>query len=196
MSSAFAAVRRFVLEADGLKGVLRKSRPVGLDRPENVAEHSWQVTLLALTLADECALAIDVNRVLRMLLIHDIPEVEVGDVNVYDTAAIAAREAGEASAAARLFGLLPAASGDTLLALWHEMENGETADARYAKAIDRLAPILLNLANEGQSWRENGVRLEQVLALNRVKIAPVLPGVWAELEQELQHAATAGWFGA
>lgn len=192
-ATPFQAVRRFILETDGLKGVTRKSRPVGMDRLENVAEHSWQVTLLALTLREQAAFQIDIDRVLRMLLVHDIPEVEVGDVNVYDTAAIAAREEGEARAAERLFGLLPGEQGATLLALWHEMEDGATPEARYAKAIDRLMPILLNLAQQGRSWRENGVKLSQVLRLNRIRIAPVFPELWAELEAELNEAGRQGW---
>ncbi|WP_148717307.1 HD domain-containing protein [Chitinolyticbacter meiyuanensis] len=192
-ATPFQAVRRFILETDGLKGVTRKSRPVGMDRLENVAEHSWQVTLLALTLREQAAFQIDIDRVLRMLLVHDIPEVEVGDVNVYDTAAIAAREEGEARAAERLFGLLPGEQGATLLALWHEMEDGATPEARYAKAIDRLMPILLNLAQHGRSWRENGVKLSQVLRLNRIRIAPVFPELWAELEAELNEAGRQGW---
>ncbi|WP_255988739.1 HD domain-containing protein [Chitinolyticbacter albus] len=193
LASQFGAVRRFILETDGLKGVTRKSRPVGMDRLENVAEHSWQVALLALTLRDEAPRPVDIDTVIRMLLIHDVPEVEVGDVNVYDTAGIAAREAGEIRAASRLFGLLPGAQGETLLALWHEMEAGTTAEARYAKAVDRLMPILLNLAQAGRSWRENGVKLSQVLTLNRQRIAPVFPVLWAELEAELINAARAGW---
>ena len=125
----------FVKQIDELKAVLRKTRPLGMERYENSAEHSWQVTLAALMLKDYAAQPVDINRVLRMLLIHDLCEIDTGDVIVY-AAVGSAHEEAEAAATQRILGMLPNAMGDEYIALWHEFEASKSADARFAKALD------------------------------------------------------------
>ena len=151
----------FILELDKLKGVTRKTRPLGLDRYENSAEHSWQIAMLAASLAHYAETAIDLERVIGMLLVHDIGEIDTGDTMVYVEGGWEERKAAERAAVERIFGLLPEMHGARFLALWHEFEQGETAEARFANAADRAMPVLLNLANDGQSWRENGISHEK-----------------------------------
>ena len=199
MPSSFAVLQKqinFILEVDKLKAVLRKTKPVGLDRYENSAEHSWQVALLAISMAEHACEAIDIDKVIRMLLIHDLGEIDTGDVIVYAETDHAAREAEELTAMRRICGLLPAAQSEDLIALWQEFEARKTAEARFARAMDRLMPILLNLNRQGQSWRENGVSKQQVLSMaaNKVSDGCPLAGQW--LEQALEHAEKHGFFGS
>lgn len=183
----------FLTEIDQLKRVERRSCPVGLTRRENTAEHSWHVAMTALTLAPYAAEPVRLDQVIRLLLVHDIVEIDAGDTFVYDTAAHADKHARERAAAERIFGLLPGEAGADMRALWDEYEAGETPEARFAHACDRTIPILLNLANAGQSWREHGVRFEQVVARNQPLIADVAPAIWAWLLPRLEAAHTRGW---
>lgn len=186
----------FILELDRLKGVTRKSRPLGLERNENSAEHSWQIALLAASLAHLAAEPIDINRVIGMLLVHDIGEIDTGDTIVYQEEGQEARKAAERVAVTRIFGLLPAAQGAQFMALWEEFEAGETPSARFAHAMDRAMPALLNLANAGQSWRENGIRHEQVVRRIGPPIRAGCPALWDYMEARLREAQAQGWFGA
>lgn len=186
----------FILELDKLKGVTRKTRPLGLGRYENSAEHSWQIALLALSLAPHAAAAIDLNRVIQMLLVHDIGEIETGDTMVYAEEGWEARKAAERAAVTRIFAMLPAPQGAPLLSLWQEFEDGDTPEARFAHAADRAMPVLLNLANEGQSWRENGISHERVVRRIRPPIQAGCPALWAYLEARLEEARQKGFFGA
>lgn len=185
----------FILELDRLKGVTRRTKPLGLDRYENSAEHSWQIALLALSLAPHAPEPVDMNRVVLLLLVHDVGEIDTGDTIVYAEGGWEERKAAERAAAARIFGLLPAAQGKAFLALWQEFEAGETAEARFAHAADRAMPVLLNLANAGQSWRENGIRHEQVVRRVGPPIQAGCPALWAHLEARLEAARRDGWFG-
>lgn len=157
---------RFVLEIDALKGVLRRSYLLGVDRPENSAEHSWHVAVMAVLLAEHANEPVNTSRVVRMLLVHDIVEVDAGDTYVYDTAGAAAKAGREARAADRLFGLLPEDQGRELRSLWEEFEEGRTSDARFAAALDRLMPVLHNVHTAGKSWREHGISADRVIARN------------------------------
>ncbi len=186
----------FILELDKLKGVARKVRPIGQTRYENSAEHSWQIALLASSLSKYAAAPVDVDHVVRMLLVHDIGEIDTGDTMVFVEGGWEARKAAELVAVRRIFGLLPGDEGLPLLALWQEFEAGETADARFANAVDRAMPMLLNLANEGQSWRENGISYERVVARTRPPIEGGCPALWAYLAPRLLEAKAKGWFGA
>jgi putative hydrolase of HD superfamily len=186
----------FILELDKLKGVTRKTRPLGLERYENSAEHSWQIALLAASLAHHAASAIDINRVVRMLLVHDIGEIDTGDTLVYAEGGWEERKAAELAAVTRIFGMLPEQQGAPFLALWKEFEHGETPEARFANAVDRAMPVLLNLANEGQSWRENGVSHERVVRRIAPPIKGGCPALWDYLEVRLEEARQKGWFGA
>lgn len=178
----------FLLETEKLKAVLRKNSPVGLARNENSAEHSWHTSLAAMLFAEDAPEPIDVFTVVQMLLIHDIVEIDAGDIIVFDDAARAANEAVERRAAERLFGMLPADQGARLKQLWETFEAGETPEARFAKAADRILPVLQNLAQAGGSWLEHGIRREQVL--DKVAcIETVSPELWHALRSRIDKAA-------
>jgi len=154
---------RFVLETDRLKEVYRQTYITGGIRRENSAEHSWHLALMAVLLKDYADGPVDVEKTVRMLLVHDIVEVDAGDTFAYDEAGAAGKEEREAAAAERLFGLLPPELADEFHLLWKEFEERRTPEAKFAAALDRLHPVLLNRATEGAAWRRNGVRKEQVL---------------------------------
>lgn len=186
----------FILELDKLKGVTRKTRPMGLSRQENSAEHSWQIAMLAASLAPYAPGPVDMNRVIAMLLVHDIGEIDTGDTIVYATEGWEERKAAELAAVQRIFGLLPDTQRAQFLALWQEFEAAETAESRFANAADRAMPVLLNLANNGQSWRENGISYQRVVGRIREPIEAGCPALWAYLAARLAYAETQGWFGA
>ncbi|HSK00119.1 MAG TPA: HD domain-containing protein [Kofleriaceae bacterium] len=186
----------FILELDKLKGVTRKTRPLGLARHENAAEHSWQIALLAASLAHHAEAPIDIHRVIGMLLVHDIGEIDTGDTMVFVEGGWDERKAAERAAVTRIFGLLPEPQGAAFLALWHEFDQGETPEARFAHAVDRAMPVLLNLANEGQSWRDNGISYERVVRRVAPEIEAGCPALWAYLAVRLEEARHKGWFGA
>ncbi|NKI72907.1 HD domain-containing protein [Dickeya sp. CFBP 2040] len=185
-------VVRFLMEIDKLKSVQRRSKVIGTDRQEDSAEHSWHFAVAVMSLAAYADETIDITRVLKMALIHDIVEIDAGDVLVYDLKARAAIQEQEHAAAARIFGLLPQPQHDQFLALWHEYEAGDTAEARFALMIDRVMPVLMNLHNGGQSWVENGIKLEQVLNRNDF-IREINPALWGYLKQHLENAQAKGW---
>ncbi len=186
----------FILELDKLKAVTRKTRPLGLDRFENSAEHSWQIAMLASSLAQHAAEPVDIHRVVAMLLVHDIGEIDTGDTLVYVEGGWDERKAAELAAVQRIFGLLPAAQAAHYLALWQEFDDAATPEARFAHAVDRAMPALLNLANNGQSWRENGVSHARVVQRIGPPIREGCPALWTYMEERLEAARAAGWFGA
>ena len=186
----------FILELDRLKGVTRKTRPVGLDRYENSAEHSWQIALLAFSLAPYADPSIDIDRVVTMLLVHDIGEIDTGDTMFYTEGGWPERKAAERAAVTRIFGTLPAPQGAKLMELWLEFEEAATPEALFANAADRAMPVLLNLANEGQSWRENAITYERVVRRVGPPIQAGCPALWAYLEARLEEVRQKGWFGA
>ena len=154
----------FILELEKLKGVARKVRPLGQDRYENSAEHSWQIAMLAASLAPFAESAIDINRVIAMLLVHDIGEIDTGDTMVFAEGGWDERKAAEQMAVQRIFGLLPEPQSAMFLALWREFDEGQSAEARFAHAADRAMPVLLNLANDPGEQ----VRLRSELLRGRV----------------------------
>jgi putative hydrolase of HD superfamily len=182
----------FVVEIDKLKGVLRQNVLTDRSRRENSAEHSWHIALMALVLAEHAEPGVDVLRVLKMLLIHDLVEIDAGDTFLYDDTAAADQAAREHKAAERIYGLLPPDLASELRTLWTEYEAGESADARFGRALDRLQPVLLNYHTEGQMWRANGVRGAQVLARNRV-IARGSADLWRYIEPLIRDAIAKGW---
>lgn len=186
----------FILELEKLKGVTRKVRPLGLDRYENSAEHSWQLALLAISLARFSGSSLDVNRVVQMLLVHDIGEIDAGDTIAFAEGGWEQRHAAELAAVTRIFGILPAHQGADLLVLWQEFEGAETPEARFARAVDRAMPVLLNLNNQGQSWRENGISYERVVRRIAPPIKAGCPALWDYLEPRLEEARQKGLFGA
>ncbi len=186
----------FILELDKLKGVTRKVRPLGLERYENSAEHSWHIALLAASLVRFAEPGVDLARVIAMLLVHDIGEIDAGDVIFFAEGGKAERQAAERAAVERIFGLLPDGQGAGFLALWQEFEEGSTAEARFAHAADRAMPVLLNLNNHGQSWRENGISYERVVAGVAPPIRAGCPALWEYLAVRLEAAREQGLFGA
>lgn len=185
-------VFNFILELDKLKSVLRKTKPLGCDRYENSAEHSWQVCMLALLLAKEAPQPIDIVRVIELLLVHDIPEIDCGDLIVYGPKDAETTEA-EKKAAERIFGLLPEPHATWCLYRWEEYEARQSDEAIFAYAIDRLMPVLQNLRNHGQSWMENSVPIERVLSVNAV-IGNALPSVWQHVQSLIHDFAAATRF--
>jgi len=187
---------RFVLEIDKLKGVLRRVKPTGETRYENTAEHSWQIALFALSLAKTLELGVDVNRVVAMLLVHDLGEIDAGDRFVFEQGGWEERKVAELRAVERIFALAPAKTGDGLLALWKEFDAGESPEARFARAIDRSMPVLLNLKNNGGSWLENGVTYERVVGRVGPEVENGCPELWNHLRQALETARSDGFFAA
>ncbi|WP_034944608.1 HD domain-containing protein [Erwinia oleae] len=189
---AMSDVVAFLMELDKLKRVERRTRLIGNSRHENSAEHSWHLAVSAMSMAQYYDAQMDTARAVQMALLHDVVEIDAGDVLVYDLAAREAIHQQERAAADRIFGLLPTALADNFRALWDEYENNETAEARFANMLDRALPIMLNLHNQGQSWIENGIRLEQVLARNAA-LAEQWPSLWSHLHYHLEQAHKKGW---
>jgi putative hydrolase of HD superfamily len=194
LKSSMQQIVDFILELEKLKGVTRKTRPLGLERYENSAEHSWQIALLAASLAQHADTAIDIDRVICMLLVHDIGEIDTGDTIFYAEEGWAERKSAELAAVTRIFGLLPEPQGAKFMALWHEFEDAKTPEARLAHAADRAMPVLLNLANKGQSWRENGISHERVVRRVSPPIKAGCPALWDYLEARLEDVRSKGWF--
>jgi len=186
---------QFVLELDKLKGVTRKTRPLGLDRYENSAEHSWQIALLAAAMAPYSATPINVERVIAMLLVHDIGEIDTGDTNFYTTEGLGERKAAERAAVERIFGMLEEPQRSNFRLLWLEFEENATPEARFAHAADRAMPVMLNLANNGQSWVEHGIDHDRVVSRVGPLVKAGCPALWEHLETRLAAARDQGWFG-
>jgi putative hydrolase of HD superfamily len=187
---------QFVLEIDKLKGVLRKVRPIGEERYENTAEHSWQIALFAMSMARTLELNVDITRVVAMLLVHDLGEIDAGDKFVFAQDGWEERKAAELKALERICGLAPKKTADFLLELWKEFDAGESAESRFAKAIDRSMPVLLNLNKKGGSWIENGVSYERVVNRVRPEIESGCPELWEYLEPQLEAGRRKGFFEA
>lgn len=172
----------FLNEADRLKSVLRATTLCDGSRQENSGEHSWHLALYALTLADQAEPGVDINRVIRMLLLHDLVEIDVGDVPIHSAngAAHASTETvlAESRAADRIFGLLPPDLARDFRALWDEFEAAETPDARFAKSLDRVQPVMANLQSGGGTWITYNVTLDQLDARVGSKVARGAPALW------------------
>lgn len=182
----------FLLELDKAKNIFRQSYITDGSRKENDAEHMWHLAMFVLVLAEHAGEPIDVAKVLKMVLIHDIVEIDAGDAFVYDDAARAGKKAAELAAAERLYGLLPSDQGAELRALWDEFETKVTPEARFAGAVDRLQPLLLNITTEGRSWHEHGTTADRVLDLN-ARIGLGSPVLWDHVQEILRDAVTNGY---
>ncbi len=181
----------FMVEIEKLKGVLRKSRPVGLKRHENSGEHSWHVCISALMLKDYADESININRVIKMLLIHDLGEIDAGDKIVYESET-AEQKNKEWNGVKRVLDMLPNRQGEEYLALWEEFELGESADAKYAKAIDRIPPLLHNINDDGYGWKKHNIPKEKVLNFNQQRISAGGEKIWEGVEAKLQQAIVDG----
>lgn len=178
LSAQFA----FLNEADRLKQVLRATTLCDGSRAENSGEHSWHLALYALVLADQAGPGVNIDRVIRMLLLHDLVEIDTGDVPIHSANGqahgSAEVQAAEAAAADRIFGLLPGDIGAPLRALWEEFEAAESPDAVFAKSLDRVQPVLQNIESGGGSWIAYNVTRAQVEARVGAKVARGAPGLW------------------
>lgn len=183
----------FLVEIDRLKHVLRRTYLPGSDRRENTAEHSWHLALAAMVLADYAEEPVDMARVLPMVLVHDIVEIDAGDTFFYDAAGLLDKAEREQLAAGRIFGLLPPEQAAELRGLWEEFESRRTPEARFAYALDRFMPLLLNYLTGGRPWRQNGVRGEQVMAMTD-NIAPGSSAVAALARALVADAMARGYF--
>ncbi|TWX73459.1 HD domain-containing protein [Colwellia sp. C1TZA3] len=184
----------FILELDRLKAVYRKVVVKSdKNRPENSAEHSWHIAMMAQTLHVYAAEPVNVARVTSMLLIHDIVEIDAGDTFAFAAQAeLDAQEAKELEAAKRIFGLLPEKQGSAMLKLWLEFEAAETTDAKFAKAMDRVLPLLQNMKNDGGSWAKHNVSKSEVIARNNL-LDGLAPKLWTYVAEQIELAVEKGW---
>ena len=182
----------FLLELDKAKSVFRQSYVTDGSRKENDAEHMWHLAMFVLVLAEHAGEPIDVTKVLKMVLIHDIVEIDAGDAFVYDEVARSTKDELELAAAERLYGLLPPDQGAELRGLWEEFEAKVTPEARFAGAVDRLQPLLLNVTTKGRSWQEHAVTADRVFDLNaRIELGS--PVLWTHVQEILRDAVTNGY---
>jgi putative hydrolase of HD superfamily len=182
----------FIVEVDRLKEIFRQTIVTQSHRPENDAEHSWHLCLCAIVLAEHAREpGIDVLRVLRMVIIHDLVEIDAGDTFAYDTVGMANQHEREAKAADRIFGLLPEDQAKEFRALWDEFEERLTPEAKFAAAIDRFQPMLLNVRTQGHAWKKHGITHSRVVARNR-HIAEGCPELWAYAERMIAGAVERG----
>jgi putative hydrolase of HD superfamily len=193
-SPAVRLVRQieFIAECDKLKEIFRQTLNTQSRRAENDAEHSWHLCLCVIVLAEHAnAPDLDVLHVLKMLIVHDLVEIDAGDTFAYDVAAMANQHERESVAADRIFGLLPPDQGAAFRALWDEFEAKETAEARFATAVDRFQPMLLNCRSQAIAWNRHGVTHDRVVARNR-HIADGCDELWRYAEAMLQEVVDAG----
>ena len=181
----------FLNEADRLKDQLRATPILSNTRPENSAEHSWHIMLYALTLAEHANRPIRIDRVLKMLLLHDIVEIDAGDAPIHGDHDPAEQEAKEIAAAERIFGLLPADQREEFRSLWEEFEAAESDDAIFAKSIDRVQPVISNLETGGGSWIDYNVTAAQLESRVGVKVRRGAPAVWDALKTRID-----AWFAS
>jgi putative hydrolases of HD superfamily len=181
----------FILELDKLKSVYRRTYLLDGTRSENSAEHSWHLALMAIVLAEHANEPLDIGKVIRMVLIHDIVEIDAGDTYIYDAQNDKAER--ERRAAERIFGLLPPDQEAEFRALWDEFESGTTAEARFASALDRFIPQLHNFHTQGRSWKEHGITSERVLKRN-VEISRGSVILWEWTQTLIERAEAQGFF--
>ncbi|AOW78209.1 hydrolase [Colwellia sp. PAMC 20917] len=184
----------FIIELDRLKGIYRQALVKSdKNRFENSAEHSWHISLTAEILQEYAVEKVNIARVMSMLLIHDIVEIDAGDMFAFsDKQALAEQQEKEIAAATRIFGLLPEKQFQAFNALWLEFEKAETVDARFAKAIDSVLPFLQNIKNEGGSWVKHKVNKSQVLKRNSF-LEGLAPQLWLYVCQQIDNAVEQGW---
>lgn len=181
----------FLVEADKLKKIERRTPLIDSSRRENSAEHSWHLILAAIVMAEYMPVKLDLLRVLEMLAVHDLVEIDAGDTFAYDPHHQLTKAEREAVAAERIFALLPEKQAERLRALWDEFEEHKTAESRFANAIDRLQPLLQNSCSAGGSWRDQELKREQVLR----RMAPIesaLPAVWPRVVEIIDAFCASG----
>lgn len=185
---------QFIIELDKLKAVYRKALiKADNNRYENSAEHSWHITLASQILAPYASEGVDINRVKQMLLIHDIVEIDAGDTFAFAHHDVLGQQSEkEQVAAQRIFGLLPEPQASTYLNLWLEFEESITLDAQFAKAMDRIMPLIQNMQNQGGSWAQNNVSKQQVIKRNQY-LENAAPQLWQYALSQIELATQRGW---
>jgi putative hydrolase of HD superfamily len=181
----------FIKEIDKLKYIQRKTKLFNSDRNENDAEHSWHLAMMTVVLVQHADFEIDVLRVLKMVLIHDIVEIDAGDTFIYDTAKNHSNADEERIAANRIFGMLPKAQAEEFISIWEEFEMGETNEAKFAKSMDRLEPLLQNTSNNGGTWAEFNVSYDQVYQKKKA-IKEGSSSIWNYAENLINESVVKG----
>lgn len=181
----------FIKEIDKLKYIQRRTKLLNSDRCENDAEHSWHLAMMAIVLAGHSNATVDILKVVKMVLIHDIVEIDAGDTFIYDTAKNHTNTDEELLAAKRIFGLLPTEQAADFIAIWEEFEAGETSEAKFARSMDRLEPLLQNVSNNGGTWREFDVDYAKVYHKKKV-IADGAEAIWQYADQLLNESVENG----
>lgn len=186
MNERLKKQKEFLLEVDKMKQIYRQTHIRGGSRQENDAEHSWHLALMAFLLEEHSNAPVDITRVIKMVLIHDLVEVYAGDTYAYDAAANASKRQREEEAADRIFGMLPEDQGKMLRQLWEEFETYETAEARFAHVMDNFQPMILNDDNGGKDWSRHQVKKSQILKRNE-KTASGSETIWNHMEEIIQQ---------
>ncbi len=181
----------FIKEIDKLKYIQRKTKLFNSDRPENDAEHSWHLAMMTIVLAGHSDKPIDILKVMKMVLIHDIVEIDAGDIFIYDTAKNHCNTDEERIAAQRIFGLLPTEQAEEFIAIWEEFEEGVTDEAKFAKSMDRFEPLLQNTSNNGGTWAEFNVPYQKVYD-KKVAIKEGSAAIWDYAENLIKESVEKG----
>ena len=182
----------FVLEIDKLKTILRQTLLTDSSRRENSAEHSWHLAIMSFLLTEYATAPVDILRVIKMLLVHDLIEIDAGDTFAYDVAGNADRAEREQRCAERIFGMLPEEQRRELRALWEEFDAFKTPESKYANALDRLQPLLHNARTEGGTWRIHSVARNQVYR-RMEPIRTAMPELWPVVTRIIEDACARGW---
>ncbi len=182
----------FLIEADKMKSIYRRTMLIDMSRNESDAEHSWHFALAAYLLREYAADEVDINRVIKMALVHDMVEIYAGDTFAYDTAAAEDKRERENAAADKLFAMLPSEQGAELRALWEEFDDMQSPDALFATAIDRLQPFISNFMTQGHTWSGHKVTVEMVLR-RMEPIRTAMPKLWEFIETSLANAIERGY---
>jgi putative hydrolase of HD superfamily len=181
----------FLVEADKLKSILRRTPLVNASRLENSAEHSWHLVLVAMIMREYATGPVDLMHVIELVTVHDLVEIDAGDTFAYDTAGLATKIERELAAADRIFGLLPEDQREYVRDLWEEFEAQDTPESRFANALDRLQPFLLNAHADGGSWRTHNLTRSQILT-RMLPIQSAMPILWPLVVQVIDSFCAAG----
>lgn len=181
----------FIKEIDKVKYIQRKTKLFNSDRNENDAEHSWHLAMMTIVLAEHSDVPIDILKVLKMVLIHDIVEIDAGDTFIYDTTKSHSNTDEERVAANRIFGMLPKQQAEEFISVWEEFESGQTNEAKFAKSMDRFEPLLQNTSNKGGTWTEFGVNYDKVYEKKKV-IKEGSTSIWEYAENLINESVEKG----
>jgi len=186
---------QFITEIDKLKNILRQTKLTDNSRQENSAEHSWHLAIMAIILAEYAPPEVDILRAIKMLLIHDLVEIDAGDTFCYDVQGNLHKAAKEIKAAMRIFGLLPPEQGEELRKIWQEFEEFQTPTAKFAVALDRLQPLLQNVQNKGGTWKTHGIT-ENLVRKRMAPVKEVSPILGSVVEEIIADCIAAGYLKA